>query len=253
MNQLFSVSNKTILVTGGTRGIGLAITRALANNGATVIANYARDQKSAAAAQAELSDQPVSIIRADLSREKGMDKLFAAMDKILDGKELDGIIHCAATGIHAPFDQLQLKHWDWTMNLNVRAFFDLMARSKSKLAQGASVIALSSEGAGKGIPNYSLVGASKGALESLCRHLAIELSDSNVRINVLSPGSVLTDAWNAFPDKDERLQIVLDKIPGGRLTSLEEVSAAALFLCADASSAINGQVIVVDHGERISG
>ena len=252
MNKLFSVSDKTILVTGGTRGIGLAITRALANNGATVIANYARDQKSAAAAQAELSDQRVSIIRADLSREKGMDKLFAAMDKILDGKELDGIIHCAATGIHAPFDQLQLKHWDWTMNLNTRAFFDLMVRAKNLFTRGASIIALSSEGAATAIPNYSLVGASKGALESLCRHLAIEMSAAGVRVNILSPGSVLTDAWDAFPDKEQRLQTILQKIPGGELTSLDEVSSVALFLCADASSAINGQVIIVDHGERIS-
>jgi enoyl-[acyl-carrier protein] reductase III len=253
MNQLFSVSGKTILVTGGTRGIGLAITKALAEAGATVIANYVRDQKSAEALQAELGDKNVSIVRADLSREKGMDKLFEALQQTLGGETLDGLVHCAATGIHAPFDQLQLKHWDWTMNLNVRAFFDLMARAKNLFTPGASVIALSSEGAAKAIPNYSLVGASKGALESLCRHLAIEMSSAGVRINVLSPGSVLTDAWNAFPDKDERLQIVLDKIPGGKLTSLAEVSSVALFLCSDASRAINGQVIIVDHGERISG
>ena len=253
MSQLFSVSGKTILVTGGTRGIGLAITRALAEGGATVIANYVRDQKSAELLQAELDSKSLCLVRADLSREKGMDKLFEALDHALGGKTLDGLVHCAATGIHAPFDQLQLKHWDWTMNLNARAFFELMVRAKAIFTPGASVIALSSEGAEKAIPNYSLVGASKGALESLCRHLAVEMSAAGVRVNVLSPGSVLTDAWNAFPDKDERLKVVLDKIPGGRLTSLEEVSSVAVFLCSEASRAINGQTIIVDHGERISG
>lgn len=252
MKQLFSVAGKTILVTGGTRGIGLAITRALAKSGATVIANYARDQKSALAVQDELGAQNVNIVRADLTRDKGMDKLFEAMVPILGGKTLDGLIHCAATGIHAPFDQLQLKHWDWTMNLNARAFFDLMVRAKDLFTRGASVIALSSEGAATAIPNYSLVGASKGALESLCRHLAIEMSAAGVRVNILSPGSVLTDAWDAIPDKEQRLQTTLKKIPGGKLTSLEEVSSVALFLCAEASNAINGQVIIVDHGERIS-
>lgn len=253
MNQLFSVVGKTILVTGGTRGIGAAISRALVADGATVIANYVRDQKSAETLQAELGSERLIVVRADLSRERGMDKLFDALEQVLAGKSLDGLIHSAATGIHAPFSELQLKHWDWTMNLNTRAFFDLMARGKNLLSPGASVIALSSEGAHKAVPNYSLVGASKGAIESFCRHLAIEMSPSQVRVNVLSPGSVLTDAWNAFPDKDARLELVLSKIPGGRLTTLEEVASVALFLCSDASRAINGQTIIVDHGERISG
>lgn len=253
MNQLFSVSGKTILVTGGTRGIGGAITRALVNGGAKVIANYVRDQKSAEALQTELGEEKITLVRADLTREKGMDKLFAALEEALNGKTLDGLIHCAATGIHAPFDQLKLKHWDWTMTLNVRAFFDLMIRLKSHFSHGASVITLSSEGAEKAIPNYSLVGASKGALESLCRHLAIEMSAASVRINVLSPGSVLTEAWNAFPDKDERIEAVIKKIPGGKLITLDEVSSVALFLSSDAARGINGQTIVVDHGERIVG
>jgi enoyl-[acyl-carrier protein] reductase III len=222
-------------------------------NGATVIANYVRDQKSAELLQAELGDAHLTLVRADLSREKGMDKLLDTLLQALNGKALDGLVHSAATGIHLPFDQLQLKHWDWTMNLNVRAFFDLMARAKTLLAPGCSVIALSSEGAHKAIPNYSVIGASKGAIESLCRHLAVEMSASGVRVNVLSPGSVLTDAWSAFPDKDARIKRVLSNIPGGQLTTLEEVSSVALFLCSDASRAINGQTIVVDHGERISG
>jgi enoyl-[acyl-carrier protein] reductase III len=241
------VEGKTILVTGGTRGIGRAIVERLVSEGATVIANYVRSRKHAESLQSQLGEDRLVLVKADLSREKGMEKLLEA----LSGKRLDGLIHCAATGIHAPLNDLKLKHWDWTMNLNVRAFFDLVTQLRSYLNGGASIVALSSEGAVHAVPNYSLVGASKGALESLCRHMAVELAEETGRVNVLSPGSVLTDAWDAFPDKELRIEKVKSKIPGGEFVSLDEVSSVALFLCSDASRGINGQTIVVDHGERV--
>lgn len=247
MSGLFSVKGKTILVTGGSRGIGRAIVTRLVSEGATVIANYVRNQKSAEELQAILGEDKLMLIRADLSREKGIEKLLEA----LADKKLDGLVHSAATGVHAPFNDLKLKHWDWTMNLNVRAFFELITQLRTSFNHGASIIALSSEGAVHAVPNYALVGASKGALESLCRHMAVELADQGLRVNVLSPGSIMTDAWDAFPDKNERIEKVKGKIPGGEFTSLEEVSSVALFLCSDASKGINAQTIVVDHGERI--
>ena len=123
---------------------------------------------------------------------------------------------------------------------------------KNQLVSGASVIAMSSEGAARAVPNYTLIGASKAALESLCRHLAVELSDSQIRVNILSPGSVLTDSWNVFQDKDERIAQVKARIPGNEMTTLDEIASVALFLCSDASRGINGQTIVVDRGERIA-
>jgi enoyl-[acyl-carrier protein] reductase III len=135
------------------------------------------------------------------------------------------------------------------MNLNVRAFFELV--KGLNLAADASVIALSSEGAVNAFKNYSLVGASKGALESLSRHMAVEFGPRGQRFNILAAGSVLTDAWNAFPDKEERLTRIRQKIPGGVLVTPEEVADVARFLLSTASRGINGQTIVVDKGERI--
>ena len=247
MNQIFSVDGKTILVTGGTRGIGNAIVRALIEGGASVIVNFVREQKKADAMISEFGEKNLTIVRADLTREKGMKTLVAA----LDGITLDGLIHCAATGVHAPVKDLNMKHWDWTMNLNVRAFFDLIIRLQHQLSHGASVVALSSEGAVRAVPNYTLVGASKGALESLCRHLALEMSDKGVRFNILSPGSVLTDSWKVFEDWEERITKVKAKIPGNELVALEEIASVALFLCSEASKGINGHSLVVDRGERI--
>jgi enoyl-[acyl-carrier protein] reductase III len=247
MNQNFSVDGKTILVTGGTRGIGNAIVRVLIHGGASVIVNFVREQKRADALLSEFGEKNLTLIRADLTRDKGMKTLVAALDSIT----LDGLIHCAATGVHAPVKDLNMKHWDWTMNLNVRAFFDLIVRLQHQLAHGASVVALSSEGAVRAVPNYTLVGASKGALESLCRHLALDMCDKGVRFNILSPGSVLTDSWKVFDDWEERIEKVKSKIPGNELVALEEIASVALFLCSDASKGINGHSLVVDRGERI--
>ncbi len=248
MNTQFSVKDKTILVTGGTSGIGKSIVSALVGSGARVIANYVRDTKKAGKLISELGEESLTVVRADLTRPKGILTLMQA----IDGIALDGFIHCAATGVHAPIEQLNMKHWDWTMSLNARAFFELILKLKNQLVSGASVIAMSSEGAARAVPNYTLIGASKAALESLCRHLSVELSDSQIRVNILSPGSVLTDSWNVFPDKEERIAQVKTKIPGNELTTLDEISSVALFLCSDASRGINGQTIVVDRGERIA-
>lgn len=247
MNQLFSVSDKTVLVTGGTRGIGRSITGALINNGARVIANYVRDNESAESLLNELGAEKLTIVRADLTRPKGMQKLMEAVEDM----PLHGLIHCAATGVHAPIEKLNMKHWDWTMDLNVRSFFELVLQLRDQLVECASVIALSSEGAVRAVPNYTLIGASKAALESLCRHLAVELSDRRIRVNILAPGSVLTDSWNVFEDKEQRLDQVRAKIPGNEMTTLEEIASVAVFLNTEASKGINGQTIVVDRGERI--
>jgi enoyl-[acyl-carrier protein] reductase III len=146
-----------------------------------------------------------------------------------------------------------LRHFDWTFALNVRAFFDLVQHLLPRLENGASIVGVSSEGAVRAIPHYTLVGATKGALESLVRHLAAELGPRGIRVNALSPGTVLTDAWNVLPDREQRLAEAKRRSPLGRLVTLEEVAAAALFLCSAAAAGVNGHTLVVDGGTRIVG
>ena len=98
---------------------------------------------------------------------------------------------------------------------------------------------------------HATVGTSKGALEAMARHLAVELAPQGIRVNILSPGSVRTDAWEAFPDKEQRLADALRRSPRGRLVEPEEVAQAAQFLCSDAASALVGHTLVVDGGTRI--
>jgi len=251
MPELFSLSGRNVLVTGGTRGIGRAISLRFARAGAVVLANYVRDDASAEALQrqAERDGLAIRVCRADLTGEKGVQRILAALDDL--GPALHGFVHCAATGVHKPIEQTTLRHFDWTMALNVRAFYNLVHLLLPRFTEGGSIVALSSEGAARAVPLYTLVGASKGALESMVRHLAADLAGRGIRVNALAPGAVKTDAWRAMPDAERRLGETIRRTPLGRLVDVEEVAAAAQFLCSNAASGIVGQTLVVDGGCRI--
>ena len=93
-----------------------------------------------------------------------------------------------------------------------------------------------------------MVGASKGALEALARHLAVELAPRGIRVNILTAGAVLTDAWKAMPDSESRIAETIRRTPAGRLVTAEQVAYGAQFLCSDAASGIIGQTLVIDNG-----
>jgi enoyl-[acyl-carrier protein] reductase III len=248
MSNLYSMKNKNFLITGGTRGIGRAISLYFARSGAIVIANHIRDMTAAESlmADSELEGLKISLCRADLTSSKGLNKIESALDNL--GKPLDGLVHCAATGVHSDVDSLSARHFDWTFSLNVKAFFNLVKLTQARLVEGSSIIALSSQGAVRAVPTYSLVGSSKGALEALVRHLAVELAPRGIRVNCIRPGPVLTDAWKVMPNKEKRLDEAKRRSPVGRLITAEEVAQTALFLCSEEASGIIGQSITVDGG-----
>ena len=251
MNEAFGLAGMSVLVTGGTRGIGRAISLRLARAGANVIANYARNEAAAEALKVEAGGEklPVEILRADLTLQKGIALVQERLQRC-EGSVVS-LVHCAATGVHRPFDQLTLKHWDWTFALNARVFFELVRTLLPVLSEGSAVVAVSSAGAVRAVPAYTVIGASKGALESTARHMAIELAPRGIRVNILSPGSVETSAWDAFPDKEQRLAEEVRRAPLGRLLTGDEVAFGAQFLCSRASQGIIGQTLVIDGGTRI--
>src|SRR5262249_38562136 len=114
---------------------------------------------------------PIVLCRADLTTERGLEQLERLLQE--QSPHLSGLIHCAATGIHRPIEELTERHFDWTFNLNVRAFFKLTKLLMSRFSKGSSIVVVSSWGALRALSCYSLVGSSKGALEALARHLAV--------------------------------------------------------------------------------
>jgi len=252
MADPYSLSGKFVVVTGGTRGLGRMVSLAAARGGARVLSVYARNDDAANALAAEASREglDVAILRADLSGEKGLKSIEEACSARTEERTLC-LVHCAATGVHKPVAELTVRHLEWTFAVNVRAFLELTQRLLPRFRAGSAVVAVSSAGAERAVPGYTLVGSSKGALESLARHLAAELAPRGVRVNVLAPGSVPTDAWAAMPDRERRLAEAAARTPRGALVTPDEVALAARFLLSDAAAGIVGHTLVVDGGRRI--
>jgi enoyl-[acyl-carrier protein] reductase III len=250
-DELFCLRNKTILVTGGTRGIGQAISLRFARAGAKVIANYLRNEQAAEQLKAIAAEErlAITLCRADLTSERGLEQLDRSLQEL--GPNLSGFVHCAATGIHRPIEELTERHFDWTFNLNVRVFFKLIKLLMVRFSDGSSIVAVSSWGALRALPSYSLVGSSKGALEALARHMAVELAPRGIRVNILTAGAVLTEAWKTMPNSEARLAETVRRTPAGRLVTAEEVAYGAQFLCSDAASGIIGHTLVLDGGTGV--
>jgi enoyl-[acyl-carrier protein] reductase III len=251
-DSLFALSGQ-MLITGGTRGIGRAISLRFARAGAAVIANYIRNEKAAEelralAAQEELS---IELCRADLTTPRGLEQVESAVKDV--GKPLSGFVHCAATGVHHPIAELTKRHLEWTLSLNVVAFLELVRVLMPYFSKAASIIAVSSTGALRALPYYAAVGSSKAALEALARHMAAELASRDIRVNIVVPGAVLTDVWKLIPGGEGRLADAARRAPIGRLVTADEVAWATQFLCSKAASGIVGQTLFVDGGAGIVG
>jgi NAD(P)-dependent dehydrogenase (short-subunit alcohol dehydrogenase family) len=144
-DAVFALTGKRVLVTGGTRGIGRAISTQLSRSGARVIASHARDDGAAESLVDELAAEgrAVSLCRGDLTTDAGRQHVLDA----IGGDSLSAFVHCAATGVHRPLADLTLRHWDFTFALNLRAFFDLVTQMLPRFSNPASIVAVSSEGA----------------------------------------------------------------------------------------------------------
>ena len=241
----------TFVVTGGTRGIGRAISERFARSGAHIIANYVRNEKAAQELQASAAQEglPLTICRADLTTADGLARIETQVGQ--SGTPLGGIVYCAATGTHRAVESLTGKHLDWTFALNVRALFELVTRLLSQFDRQGCILAVSSLGATHALPQYTAIGASKGALEALIRHLAVELAPRGIRANTLTPGAVATEAWRAIPEGEARLAAAAQRTPSGRLVTADELALCAQFLCSRAAAGVNGQALIVDGGTTI--
>jgi enoyl-[acyl-carrier protein] reductase III len=236
---------KSVLVTGGSRGIGKAISLRFAERGARRIAvSYLRNDKAAEETADEirkLGAEPV-LLRGNLGDP---DKTKALLEET---GPLDVIVSNAATGVIRPFQELDEKHWDWTLNANARALFTIAREAAPSMPAGSSIVAISSLGADRVLDNYMLVGVSKATLEALVRYLAVELAPQDIRVNAVSAGLVETGALDYFPNREEMLRFYRERTPAGRLVEPDDVAEAVCFLASPAAAMVRGQTLIVDGG-----
>ena len=243
---------KIALITGSGRGIGRAIALRFARQGADVVVNFFRNRAPAEATAAEIEKlgRRVLLVKADVGDLDDLGHLFEETEKTFGG--LDIYIHNAASGYNRPVLEQKLKGWEWTMNINARSLLFAAQRAVPMMEKrgGGSIVSISSPGANRVLPEYVVVGASKAAIESLTRYLAVELAQMNIIVNAVSPGIVETDALKHFDAlKDSNvIKKAIAATPAGRLVTPEDVAGVVGFLCTPAAAMIRGQVIVVDGG-----
>ena len=246
------LSGKVALVTGGSRGIGRAIAVALARAGADVAINYLRKREMAEQTAELIREQGrrALVLKANVGEPEHIDRMFESIAQ--EFGHLDILVSNAASGVLKPLLDLTMKHWRYTVDINAGTLIPLAQHAVRLMTRGSGrIVAVSSLGATRAIPYYTLVGASKAALESLVRHLAVELAPRGILVNAVSAGVVETDALRHFPNREQLLQASLERTPAGRLTTPEDVAGAVLFLCSDLARMIVGQTIVVDGGYSI--
>jgi len=247
------LAGRTALVTGAARGIGRAVARKLAHAGCDVVLNYYNSHEEAEALCAEFKalGRRALAIKASVSQPDSVDDLFSELRKHFE--RLDIVVSNAASGVLKPAMDMTLKHWRWCMETNAFALNLLAQRAAPMMGPGGRIIALSSLGSVRAMPNYAFIGASKAALESLVRSLAQELGPAGLRVNAVSAGVVETDALSHFPNREELVASFQARCPSGPVLTPEDVAGAVYLLCLPEAGMINGHTLFVDGGFAISG
>ena len=244
------LAGKSAVITGSGRGIGRGIALALARRGCNIGVNFFRKREEAeqtAAAIRELGAQAV-VIKANMAREEEVHRLVEETAAAFGG--VDIFVGNAASGVLKPALAIDAKAWEWTLNVNARSIL-LGAQAAVPYMRRAGwgrIISVTSLGSQRVLPNYSVVGVSKAAIETVTRYLAVELAPENIIANCISPGVVLTGALDFFPNRDALVAHAQRRTPAGRLVTPEDVGELAAWLCSDAAAMIVGQTIQIDGG-----
>lgn len=251
------MNGKTLLISGGTRGIGKAIVYAFAKEGCNVAFTY---NSNAQIAQ-EIADDveknhgvkcrayPLNILEPDEYKEvyEQFDVDFERLDFFISNAIISGR---AVVGGFGPFMRLKPRGLNNIYTATVNAFVVGAQEAAKRMEKvgGGSIISMSSTGNLVYTPNYAGHGTNKAAVEAMVRYAAAELGEKGIRVNAVSGGPIDTDALRAFPNYEEVKAEVVSRSPLSRMGEAEDLTGACLFLCGPGASWVTGQTIVVDGG-----
>ncbi len=254
VRELFDLSGKTALVTGGGRGIGRHVAIGLAEAGADVFlaSRKLADCESTAERIRETLGRHALALEVDLADREAA---LALAERVLgDTERLEILVNNAGNTWAAPILDYPIEGWDRVFDLNVRGLFVLsqrLARHMAELGTG-SIVHVSSISALRGAPDdeqpviaYS---ASKGAVIALTTDMAVKLAPMGIRVNCIAPGPFDTDMMNHIRHDEARLREFLKSVPLGRAGGEDDIKAVAVFLASEASRFITGQTLCVDGG-----
>jgi len=245
MNKL---EGKIALITGGNSGIGLATAKQFVNEGAYVFITGRREAELATAVK-EIG-RNVTGVQGDVSNAGDLDRLFAQIKR--EKGRLDIVFANAGVAKYAPFGEVTEEFYDSIFNVNVKGLLFTVQQALPLLPDGASIILNASIVASKGLPANSVYSATKAAVRSFARTWATDLKNRRIRVNAVSPGATdtpgLSNLLASAEVGEERMKMIFNTVPLGRLGTPDEIAKAVVFLASDDSSYITGTELFVDGG-----
>jgi gluconate 5-dehydrogenase len=250
-SNLFSLAGKTAMVTGGGRGIGLAIAKGLAQHGADVVI-VARSKEQLEATAKQIHTETGKQIRPfpfDLSSIEGIDDFFKSV--IVETKGIDILVNCAGTTIRGPAEDVDLKTFNQVIEVNLTSTFVLsqaFCRHRKQSGKAGRIINIGSLTCHGARPTTAAYASSKGGLLSLTRTLAVEWAKYNINVNAIGPGYIATELTEPLWTDEDFNKWVLSKTPLARWGQPDDLIGTAVLLASQAGEFITGQIIYVDGG-----
>jgi NAD(P)-dependent dehydrogenase (short-subunit alcohol dehydrogenase family) len=246
-----NLTNKIALVTGASRGIGRAAARALAQDGAHILAHYGRGREEAESLVSEIrgAGGQAEAIAADLATDDGAHVLAEKVRKIVNGK-LDILVANAGISKSVPIEGLTGEDFNRLFAVNVRAPYFLVQQLLPVLGEGSNVIFVSSIGARSAVGSLAAYAATKGAVDTLVKHFAAALGPRGIRVNAIAPGVVDTE-MSSFAHTESGRQLTLSMQALKRIATPDDLGGVFAFLASDAARWITGDTIAVDGGSKL--
>ena len=253
-----STTNKIVLLTGGSRGLGKNMALSLAKEGLDVVLTYHSKKEEALAVVAEIeqSGQKAAALQLNTADVKGFGSFFTQLSALLkntfNSDTIDFLVNNAGIGINAPFAETSEEVFDELLNIHFKGVFFLTQAALPLLSDGGGIVNISTGLARFATPGYAAYASMKGALETLTKYQAAELGNRGIRVNIVAPGAIETDfGGGVVRDNDQVNKHIASVTALGRVGRPDDIGSVVAFLCTDQAKWINAQRIEVSGGMNL--